>query len=121
MTASMTRSNRRPTFPAPPPAVAAALPRGASIVNLARGAHVVEADLLEALATADVIVLDKTGNTSSASIPLTLNQALEDGRVRDGDLVLFVGFGAGMSAASAVVRWNTTDPELVPESGEASA
>jgi len=67
------------------------------------------------------IVLDKTGNTSSASIPLALNQALEDGRVRDGDLVLFVGFGAGMSAASAVVRWNTTDPELVPESGEASA
>ncbi len=58
------------------------------------------------------IVLDKTGNTSSASIPLALNQALDDGRIADGDLVLFVGFGAGMSAASAIVRWNTTDPEL---------
>ncbi|MDG1695584.1 MAG: ketoacyl-ACP synthase III [Ilumatobacter sp.] len=67
------------------------------------------------------IVLDKTGNTSSASIPLALNQALEDGRVRDGDLVLFVGFGAGMSAASAVVRWNTTSLELLPEIGGASA
>ncbi len=58
------------------------------------------------------IVLDTTGNTSSASIPLALNQALDDGRIEDGDIVLFVGFGAGMSAASAVVRWNTTDPEL---------
>jgi len=58
------------------------------------------------------IVLDTTGNTSSASIPLALNQALDDGRVADGDLVLFVGFGAGMSAASAIVRWNTTDAEL---------
>lgn len=58
------------------------------------------------------IVLDTTGNTSSASIPLALNQALDDGRIEDGDLVLFVGFGAGMSAASAIVRWNTTDAEL---------
>ncbi len=58
------------------------------------------------------IVLDKTGNTSAASIPLALNQALDDGRISNGDLVLFVGFGAGMSAASAIVRWNTTDPEL---------
>jgi 3-oxoacyl-[acyl-carrier-protein] synthase-3 len=58
------------------------------------------------------IVLDTTGNTSSASVPLALNQALDDGRISNGDLVLFVGFGAGMSAASAIVRWNTTDPEL---------
>lgn len=58
------------------------------------------------------IVLDTTGNTSAASIPLALNQALDDGRISNGDLVLFVGFGAGMSAASAIVRWNTTDPEL---------
>jgi 3-oxoacyl-[acyl-carrier-protein] synthase-3 len=57
------------------------------------------------------IVLDRTGNTSSASIPLALNQALDQGRVSDGDLVLFVGFGAGMSAASAIVRWNTTADE----------
>lgn len=67
------------------------------------------------------VVLDQTGNTSSASIPLALNQALDDGRISDGDLVLFVGFGAGMSAASAIVRWNTTDPELRPDTAEASA
>jgi 3-oxoacyl-[acyl-carrier-protein] synthase-3 len=50
-------------------------------------------------------VLHATGNTSSASIPLALVDALEGGRVSPGDLVLLVGFGAGMSWASAVVRW----------------
>lgn len=51
------------------------------------------------------VVLDRTGNTSSASIPLALADALDARRVADGDLVLFVGFGAGMTAASAIVRW----------------
>ncbi|MBG7605039.1 MAG: ketoacyl-ACP synthase III [Actinobacteria bacterium] len=52
-------------------------------------------------------VLDRTGNTSSASVPLALADALDQGKADDGDLVLFVGFGAGMTAASAVVRWAT--------------
>jgi len=51
------------------------------------------------------IVLDQTGNTSSASIPLALVDALEHDRVSPGDLVLMVGFGAGMTSAAAVVRW----------------
>ena len=51
------------------------------------------------------VVLDRTGNTSSASIPLALCEALDEGRVKEGDLVLLVGFGAGMTAASAVLRW----------------
>jgi 3-oxoacyl-[acyl-carrier-protein] synthase-3 len=51
------------------------------------------------------VVLDRTGNTSAASVPLALADALDRGRVTEGDLVLFVGFGAGMTAASAVVRW----------------
>jgi 3-oxoacyl-[acyl-carrier-protein] synthase-3 len=50
-------------------------------------------------------VLARTGNTSSASIPLALVDAVDNGRVDDGDLVLLVGFGAGMTAASAVLRW----------------
>jgi len=50
-------------------------------------------------------VLHATGNTSSASIPLALGDALEGGRIAEGDLVLLVGFGAGMSWASAVLRW----------------
>ncbi len=50
-------------------------------------------------------VLHYTGNTSSASIPLAMNAALDAGRVKAGDLILLVGFGAGMTAASAVLRW----------------
>lgn len=51
------------------------------------------------------VVLDRTGNTSSASIPLALVDAIENDRVHRGDLVLLVGFGAGMTAASAIIRW----------------
>ena len=54
------------------------------------------------------VVLDQTGNTSSASIPLALADALDSGRVNDGDLVLLVGFGAGMTAGivrAALGRW----------------
>jgi|SRR5215207_8338897 len=50
-------------------------------------------------------VLHFTGNTSSASIPLALCHAIDEGKVNAGDLVLLVGFGAGMTAASAVLRW----------------
>jgi 3-oxoacyl-[acyl-carrier-protein] synthase-3 len=50
-------------------------------------------------------VIDHTGNTSSASIPLALVDAAEAGRLADGDLVLLAGFGAGMTWASAVWRW----------------
>jgi 3-oxoacyl-[acyl-carrier-protein] synthase-3 len=53
-------------------------------------------------------VLHETGNTSSASIPLALVDALDAGRVREGDLVLLVGFGGGMTAASAVLRWGAS-------------
>jgi 3-oxoacyl-[acyl-carrier-protein] synthase-3 len=53
-----------------------------------------------------VNVIHNTGNTSSASIPLALARALDEGRVSDGDIVLLVGFGAGMTAAAAVLRWN---------------
>jgi 3-oxoacyl-[acyl-carrier-protein] synthase-3 len=51
------------------------------------------------------IVLDRTGNTSAASIPLALAEAADAGRIADGDLVLLSGFGAGMTWASAIIRW----------------
>ncbi len=51
------------------------------------------------------IVLQETGNTSSASIPLALFDAADRGRLHNGDIVLLVGFGAGMTAASAVLEW----------------
>jgi 3-oxoacyl-[acyl-carrier-protein] synthase-3 len=50
-------------------------------------------------------VIEQTGNTSSASIPIALTDAANAGRLSDGDLVLFAGFGAGMTWASAVWRW----------------
>ena len=53
------------------------------------------------------MVLEKTGNTSAASIPLALDDALKAGRVSDGDTVMFIGFGAGMTWASTIVRWSS--------------
>ena len=53
------------------------------------------------------IVLHRTGNTSSASIPLALVDSIEAGRLEDGDLVLMTGFGAGMTWGSALIRWQT--------------
>jgi 3-oxoacyl-[acyl-carrier-protein] synthase-3 len=52
-----------------------------------------------------MVNLDRYGNTSSASIPLALDQALAEGRVGRGSLVLLVAFGAGFTWGSAVVRW----------------
>ena len=52
------------------------------------------------------VVLNETGNTSSASIPLALFDAVDRARVKSGDNILLVGFGAGMTAASAVIKWN---------------
>jgi len=53
-------------------------------------------------------VIDRTGNTSSASIPLALVDAIEQGRLADGDLVLLTGFGAGMTWGSTLLRWDAT-------------
>jgi 3-oxoacyl-[acyl-carrier-protein] synthase-3 len=52
-----------------------------------------------------VVTIDRYGNTSSASIPLALADALETDRLRPGALVLLSGFGGGMTWASAVLRW----------------
>ncbi len=51
------------------------------------------------------VVIDRYGNTSSASIPLALDDALRNGRVAGGDHLLLTGFGGGMTWASAVLRW----------------
>jgi 3-oxoacyl-[acyl-carrier-protein] synthase-3 len=49
--------------------------------------------------------VDRFGNTSSASIPLALDQAIAEGRVKRGSILLLVAFGAGFSWGSSVVRW----------------
>jgi 3-oxoacyl-[acyl-carrier-protein] synthase-3 len=51
------------------------------------------------------INLDRYGNTSSASVPLALDQARRSGRIRPGDLVEMVAFGGGFTWAASVVRW----------------
>jgi 3-oxoacyl-[acyl-carrier-protein] synthase-3 len=51
------------------------------------------------------INLERYGNTSSASIPVALCEAVEAGRIQPGDHVAMVGFGAGLTWAGAVVRW----------------
>lgn len=53
------------------------------------------------------VVLQETGNTSSASIPLALFADLGQTKPKQGDLVLLVGFGAGMTAASAILEWGS--------------
>jgi 3-oxoacyl-[acyl-carrier-protein] synthase-3 len=52
-----------------------------------------------------VVTLDRYGNTSSASIPLALADALDNNRIKPGDIVLLSGFGGGMTWGSAVLRW----------------
>ena len=52
-----------------------------------------------------MVNVDRYGNTSSASIPLALDQALTEGRVGPGSVVLLVAFGAGFTWGSAVIRW----------------
>jgi len=52
------------------------------------------------------MVIHRTGNTSSASVPLALEDAWSGGRVKKGDRLLLVGFGAGMTSAAAVITWD---------------
>ena len=54
--------------------------------------------------------VDRYGNTSAASIPIALCEAVEQDRVHRDDLVVFVGFGAGLTWAAAAVRWSAPLP-----------
>ncbi|MGI6143250.1 MAG: beta-ketoacyl-ACP synthase III [bacterium] len=52
-----------------------------------------------------IVNLDRYGNMSAASIPVALEEAVSEGRIRDGDNVLLVGFGAGLTWGAAVLKW----------------
>ncbi len=49
--------------------------------------------------------LDRYGNTSAASIPLALDEAYQQGRIRPGDVILFSGFGGGLAWGTVLIRW----------------
>jgi len=49
--------------------------------------------------------IDEYGNTSTATIPLALNDALRDGRIKSGDKVLIAGFGSGLTWGACLLEW----------------
>ena len=49
--------------------------------------------------------LDKYGNTSAASVAIALDEAVSSGRIRRGDLILLIVFGAGLTWGAAVIEW----------------
>jgi len=57
-----------------------------------------------------VVNVDAYGNTSAASVPIALCEAVEDGRIQPGQNLVLVGFGAGLTWAAAAVRWATEKP-----------
>jgi 3-oxoacyl-[acyl-carrier-protein] synthase-3 len=57
--------------------------------------------------------IDRVGNTSAASIPLALVDALEEGRIKPGDNLVFVGFGAGLTWAAAAFHWEPQEPAAI--------
>lgn len=52
-----------------------------------------------------VLTVHKYGNTSAASIPMAMNDAFEEGRIKAGDTVLFDAFGGGLTWGSALFRF----------------
>ena len=52
-----------------------------------------------------VVNLEKYGNTSSASIPLALDEIKQAGKLTRGDILIFVGFGAGLTWGATIIRW----------------
>ena len=53
-----------------------------------------------------VVNLDKYGNTSAASIPMGLDEAVKSGRVKAGDNIVMVAFGAGLTSGAVVLKWS---------------
>jgi 3-oxoacyl-[acyl-carrier-protein] synthase-3 len=59
--------------------------------------------------------LDRYGNTSAATIPIALCEAIQTGRISRGDRVAMVGFGAGLTWAAAVLQWEAPLPQIRPQ------
>ncbi|MEB3245647.1 MAG: beta-ketoacyl-ACP synthase III [Vampirovibrionales bacterium] len=68
-----------------------------------------------------IINLDRYGNTSAASIPLAINEAVLDGRIKPGHKLLLCGFGAGLAWTTAVIEWTSVDQRVATGLTQASA
>lgn len=68
------------------------------------------ADRLGVPAERSVLDVAEVGNTSAASIPIALARAWNAGRIKEGDLVLFTSFGAGLTWGATLVRWTMQEP-----------
>lgn len=53
-----------------------------------------------------IVNVDRYGNTSAASIPIALDEAYRDGKLKKGDIIVIVGFGAGLTWAAGVIKWS---------------
>lgn len=63
------------------------------------------ANLLGASMDKMIVNIDKYGNTSAATVPIAFHEAIQDGRIKRGDLVLFDAFGAGLTAGATLLRY----------------
>lgn len=59
-----------------------------------------------------IVNLDKYGNTSAASIPIALNEAVLAGRVKPGETMVLCGFGAGLAWGTTIMKWTAVDNRL---------
>jgi len=64
-----------------------------------------------------MVNIERYGNTSAASIPIALVDAVDEGRLRPGDRVVFVGFGAGLTWAAAAFHWQPQEVAAIPAAG----
>lgn len=63
------------------------------------------ANLLDVSMDKMIVNIDKYGNTSAATVPIAFHEAIADGRIKRGDIVLFDAFGAGLTAGATLLRY----------------
>ena len=82
--------------------------RSVRVVGIAEGDAILGLDPGKRLGIAPekiVLTLEQHGNTSAASVPLALDAAVKDGRIKKGDLVMVEAMGGGFTWGAALLRW----------------
>jgi 3-oxoacyl-[acyl-carrier-protein] synthase-3 len=54
-----------------------------------------------------LINIDRVGNTTAGTIPIGMSEAVNDGRIKDGDFILLAAFGAGFTWGSILIKWES--------------